>query len=306
MKKNGGRFVPLLILMTCLFGLSFIATKQALNGLGIFQVVFFRHIIALLPLTLILWRDKEMFFIAPGDRWPLLILTFVEPVGYFIFETFGLRYTSPALVSIIIATIPVFSLVFAYWILDEKVNLIALLGIFLSLLGVYGVVSIQQKSALAPLPLLGNILALGAAISAGFYNVLCRKLTQSYSPWTITFYQAVVASIVFLPLTFFEGGISNIVGWNKSVLISILYLSLGSSVLAYYLLNYSLRHLPTHKVAIFANLIPVVTVFWSWVIYGEWLGLRQLLGALVVILGVYLTYYRFKRKKISDKNTSVY
>jgi len=104
--------------------------------------------------------------------------------------------------------------------------------------------------------------------------------------------------------TFFEGGISVVLNLNKSVLISVLYLSLGSSVLAYYLLNYNLRHLPTYKVAIFANLIPVVTVFASWVIYGEWLNLRQLLGALVVILGVYLTYYRFPREMGGNKNPS--
>jgi len=299
-KITSGRFLPLLILMTILFGLSFIATKQALTGLGIFQVVFLRHVIALLPLSLILWRDKKLFYIAPRDRWTLLGLTFVEPVGYFIFETYGLRYTSPAMVSIIIATIPVFSLLFAYWLLNEKVHIIAFIGILLSLLGVYGVVTVQQKSVLAPLPLLGNLLAVGAAISAGFYNVLCRKLTQTYSPWTITFYQAVVAALFFLPLSIFEHLTDVALILNKSVLISILYLALGSSVLAYFLLNFTLRHLPTYKVAVFANLIPVVTVFASWMIYGEWLDPRQLLGTLVVILGVTLTYYRFATKKLKD------
>jgi drug/metabolite transporter (DMT)-like permease len=287
------RFLPLLILMTFLFGLSFIATKQALNGLGIFQVIFSRHLIALIPLSLILLRDKKMFYVASGDRLPLLFLTTVEPVGYFIFETYGLRYTSPSMVSIIIATIPVFSLIFAFWILKEKVHVIGLVGIFLSLMGVYVVVSVQQHSVLAHFPLLGNMLALGAAISAGLYNVLCRKLTQTYSPWTITFYQASVASLVFFPLALWEGRFHA----DDSIILSILYLSLAGSVLAYFLLNYSLRYLPTYKVAVFANLIPVVTVFAAWILYGDWLNIRQLIGAIVVILGVYLTYYRFEEQK---------
>jgi drug/metabolite transporter (DMT)-like permease len=294
-KKSGGRILPLLILMTILFGLTFIATKQALSGLGVFQVVFSRHILALIPLTLFLWFDKRKFFIARKDLHLFLALTLVEPVGFFIFETYGIRYTSPSMVSIIIATIPVFSMVFALGILKEKVNLIAILGIFISLLGVYFIVSMQEKSSLAPFPLLGNLLVLGAAISAGLYNVLCRKLAQTYSPWTITFYQAVVASIVFFPLSLYFDGFVWEADISTSVVYSILYLSLGGTF-AYFLLNYTLRHLATYKVAIFANLIPVVTISASWLIYGELLSIQQFAGALVVIVGIYLTYYKRKRR----------
>jgi len=292
---RGGRFLPLLILMTILFGVTFIATKQALTGLGIFQVVFSRHILALIPLTLVLWFDKRKFFVARKDRIPFLVLTLVEPVGFFIFETFGIRYTSPSMVSIIIATIPVFSMIFAFGILNEKANPIAVSGVVVSLLGVYLVVSVQKRSALAPFPLLGNLLTLGAAVSAGLYNVLCRKLAQTYSPWTITYYQAVVASLVFLPLALFEGGMLQDGNINITVVYSILYLSLGGTF-AYYLLNYNLRHLTTYKVAIFANLVPVVTISASWIIYGVFLNLQQLAGAVVVILGIYMTYYRQRKQ----------
>ena len=297
MKQGGRRFLPLLILMTVLFGLTFIATKQALTGLGVFQVVFSRHILALLPLTLILWFDKRKFFVARKDRVPFLILTLVEPVGFFVFETYGIRYTSPSMVSIIIATIPVFSMIFAFGILKERANIIVVWGMIISLAGVYLVVSVQEKSSLAPFPLLGNLLVFGAAISAGLYNVLCRKLAQTYSPWTITFYQAVVASAVFFPLAIFEDKSMLFQNVNITVAYSILYLSLGGTF-AYYLLNYNLRHLTTYKVAIFANLIPVVTISASLIIFGELFNPQQFVGAAVVILGIYMTYYR-KRKKIN-------
>jgi drug/metabolite transporter (DMT)-like permease len=186
-------------------------------------------------------------------------------------------------------------MIFAFVFLREKVNPIAITGIFVSLLGVYFIVSLQQKSTLAPFPLLGNLLVLGAAISAGLYNVLCRKLAQIYSPWTITFYQAVVATLVFLPLSLFTGGLIWKAEITPAVIYSILYLSLGGTF-AYYLLNYTLRHLTTYKVAIFANLIPVVTISASWIYYGELLSLQQLAGALVVIMGIYLTYYRRRKR----------
>lgn len=288
--------------MTLLFGLSFIATKQALTGLGIFQVVFARHALALFLLTAILWTDRQKFYIARRDWNKFLVLTAVEPIGYFIFETFGLRYTSPSHVSVIIATIPIFSLIFAIWIINEKTHWIGVIGIIFSLIGVYVIISVQQKTALAPRPLLGNLLALGAAVSAGLYNVLCRRLTRTYSPWTITFYQSVVATIVFSPMAIGEAFWRVEFYINAKVVYSILYLAFGSSIVAYYLLNYALSRLHTSRVAVFSNLIPVVTIFASWIIYGELLSLSQFAGAALVILGIYLTFYRRNDKESAEIN----
>jgi len=295
MNLSNRMFVLLLSVMTILFGLSFIATKQALLGLGIFQVVFFRHLLALIFLTLLLWRKRKTLYIPGKDLKHFLLLTLVEPVGYFIFETIGIRYSSPSNVSIIIATIPIFSLLFAWWILKEKSRIPAIIGIVLSLLGVYLIVVASAKSELAPRPLLGNLFTIGACVSAGLYNVLCRRLGQTYPPWTITYYQSIVATVVFLPLAIIEYFILPDFYVNGEVFYSVLYLALGSSVAAYFILNYSLGKLATQKVAIFANLVPVVTVFASWIFYGEFLAIRQFLGALLVIMGIYLTYLRTKK-----------
>jgi drug/metabolite transporter (DMT)-like permease len=286
-------------LMTLLFGISFIATKQALQGLGIFQVVFSRYFLALLLLSAILWKDRNKLYIARRDWKYFLLLTTVEPVGYFIFETMGIRYTSPSNVSLIIATIPVFTLIFATLMIQEKISRWALGGILLSLLGVYFIVSYQVETVLAPAPIPGNLLAIGAAISASFYNVLCRRITRSYSPLTITFYQSIMATIVFLPLAVIETLIRDSTHINGSIILSIFYLGFGSSVAAYFLLNFALSRLPTYRVAIFANLIPVVTIFASWLVFREMLQGRQFFGAVLILLGIYLTTFRFKDKKIS-------
>jgi drug/metabolite transporter (DMT)-like permease len=288
------RYLFLLILMTILFGLTFVASKVALQGIGIFQLVFLRHFFALVLLSAILWRNRYKFYIAKRDRKQFLLLTLIEPIGYFIFETIGINFTTPSNVSLIIATIPIFSLMFALWILGEKVNRYVLLGIFFSLLGVYLIVSLQKKSVLAPKPLLGNIFALGAAVSAGIYNSLCRRLTQTYSPWTITYSQAVVATFVFLPLAVNEIIFIREPFLDLKIFFSVLYLAIGGSVIAYLILNYTLGKLPTYKVAIFANFIPVVTIFASWLIYGDMMTSVQFIGAGFVVFGIYLTYVRYR------------
>ncbi len=296
MKLPGGKYPFLLTLMTILFGLSFIASKNALQGLGIFQLIFGRYIFALLIWMAVLWQRKKHFYIARRDWKQFLLLTLVEPVGYFIFETTGVRYTSPASVSLIIATIPVFSTLFALFLLKEKTTWAGIAGIVLSITGVYFIVSLQQASQLAPRPLLGSLLTLGAAMSAGIYNVLCRRLSRTYSPLTISYYQTVIATVVFLPLALVETFLRAETHLDGFILGNVLYLALGCSVLAYYLLNYTLSRLHASQVAVFSNLIPVVTILGSWFAYGELLKSAQLFGAVLIISGIYLTYVRGTEK----------
>lgn len=284
--------IPLLLLMTILFGLTFISVKAALQGLGVFQLVFGRYAIAFLALTLIFRKNLRRFRLERRDWKNFLLLTAVEPVGYFIFETFGLRYTSPAGASLIIATIPIFSLVFAGFILNEKPAWPGIAGVMICFAGVYFIVRLQETNALAPAPLLGNSLVLLAAMSAGFYNCFARKLSFNHAPLTITYYQTLVGATVFLPLALGEYFRGDSFDLNWAIAGHVLYLALGGSVLAYFLLNYALSRLEAAKVAVFSNLIPVVTIAASYLFFGEVLQPMQFVGAALVIGGIYLTYVR--------------
>ncbi|NIR46969.1 MAG: EamA family transporter, partial [candidate division Zixibacteria bacterium] len=176
-----------LFFMTIFFGLTFIATKFALQGIGVFQLVFARYALALSVLTALFWRSRHRFRIQRQDWKFFIVMTMIEPVGYFILETFGIRYTSPGSASLIIATIPIFSMIFATLLLKEKPGLLAVVGMLVCFLGVYFIVNLQKTSSLAPSPLLGNVLVLGAATCAGLYNCYARRLTRNYAPLTLTF-----------------------------------------------------------------------------------------------------------------------
>jgi len=282
--------ILILILMCTLFGLTFIATKFALEGLGIFQVVFGRYCLAFLILLIIFRRKLHYFSIASHDIKHFLALTLVEPVGYFIMETYGIRYSSPANVSIIIATIPVFAVISGYFILKERLSIINILGIFISIFGIYFIVTLQKSNELAPRPVLGNFLTLGAAIAAGFYNSLARRLTQKYSPITLTYYQTLAATIVFLPLAIIEYFISDGFHINALIIGNVFYLAIGGSIFAYFLLNRALSRIGAAQVAVFANLIPVVTIIFSYLLFNELLRPLQLVGVIFVLGGIYLTY----------------
>lgn len=288
--------ILLLVLMTVLFGLSFIAAKFALNGLGVFQLVFGRYFIAFIVLVILFRKKRHYFHIAASDVKHFLLLTLVEPVGYFVMETYGVQYASPSSVSVIIATIPAFAVIFAFFILKERLSPINILGILVSIFGVYLIVSLQQSTDLAPRPVLGDLLALGAAISAGLYNSLARRLAQKYPPITLTYYQTLAASVVFFPLALIEYFLVGEIYVDAFILGNVLFLAIGSSIFAYFLLNRALSRLGAAQVAVFSNLIPVVTIVFSYMLFHELLRPLQLVGAVCVMGGIYLTYRQRVRK----------
>ena len=290
MKTRQGHYVPLLFLMTTLFGVSFVATKVALEGLGVFQVVLGRYLPAFSVILFLFWKKRGYFSVPRKDWKHFLFLTFIEPIGYFIFETFGVRWTSPSNVALIIATIPGFAVIFAALLLKEHPTRLSLLGIWVSFLGVYTIVQGQETSAFAPRPLMGAGVTLGAAICAGLYNSLARKLSMRYHPITLTFYQSLVAALFFLPPAMLETVWGQPMQWNSRVVFSLLYLSLGGSVAGYFLLNFSLSRLGAARVAIFSNVIPVVTMVASYLVYGDLLSQTQFAGAVLILGGVFLAY----------------
>lgn len=291
------RDILALLAMAVLFGLTFIASKAALAGLDIFQLVFARYILAFLVLAWVFRRRLPDLRIARRDWGHFLILTAVEPIGYFTFETWAVYYTTPASVSLLIATVPAFALLFGWGILAERPGWREVLGILICFLGVYLIVGRQEASGLAPDPLLGNVLALATAMSAGLYNVLARRLSFSYSPLVITFYQALAATVVFAPLATWEYAADpGALDLTLPVVGSVLYLSFGASLAGYYLLNRSLSRFGAAQVAVWGNLIPVVTIAASFMVYGEVLGWGRMAGAVLVVAGISVTFVRARAR----------
>ncbi len=290
MKPAHWRYLPHLLTMTLLFGLTFVATKVALRQLGVFTVVTGRYGIALVVFLLVLWKQRHLLVIPRQDWGHFLLLTFIEPVAYFILETFGIKWTSPTNVALMIATIPAFALLFGHFLLHEKATLLSVGGIVLSFIGVYFIVHFQEQSGLAPRPVLGSLLALGAAACAGLYNSLARKLSFRHHPLTITFYQTVIATLFFTPLALWEIARHPLPPIELPTVGSLVYLAVGSSLLGYFLLNFALSHLKAVQVAIFSNLIPAVTLLASFLVFGEMLTPWQLVGSAMVLGGVYFTF----------------
>jgi drug/metabolite transporter (DMT)-like permease len=282
--------------MCLVFGGSYIAMKAALETVNPMQVVLIRYVMGAIILYSVYFLQKNKQKIKPEDLKYMILLGLLEPGLFFIFDAYGLKYTTPVRATIIISTVPVITAFLAVPFLKEKLTPLKLFASAGTIIGVAIVVSSSEPTEYGSKYLLGDFLIMIACIAASFYTVFARKFSFKYSFFTITRFQSIIAVAFFLPLALIETKIKGLLTPSQTSIIGILYLGIFSSVCGYLLLNYTIANLSAANSSIFANLIPVVTMILSAFILKEFIGINKIVGLFVVLFFVFLLSWRERHR----------
>jgi len=308
--KKYEAYLPYLagLLMASIFGLSFMFTKQALEALPTALLLAYRFTLAAILLTILRLAGLVRLNYRKKPLKELFLLTCFQPIAYFIFETTGVKLTSSSEAGIMIALIPVVVTIFAAIFLKEKPGKAQLAFILASVLGVVFIVLMSGTAGTSGH--FAGILALfGAVLSAGVYNILSRKLSESFTPVEITFVMMWTGAIVFNlfhlasviinrePARYFEALKA------MNTLIPILYLGILSSVCAFFMVNYMLSRLPAASSSVFSNLTTVISIAAGIFVRHEPFHWYQLAGGFMIILGVWGTNRYKPRQEIQLQNS---
>lgn len=296
MDKNGCRFKAYLylvsILAITLWGISYIWTDQLIGlGIPVFYFVFVRILLAGICLLVLNAATGNLKAIKKKDLPKFLLLAFFEPFIYFLAESYGIKETgSPTLSSMVIATIPIFSVAAGYVFFREKINWINAIGIVLAIGGICLVV--MSRGELGPNFILGIVLLLVAVVSEVGHASVTKSLSGDYPSQVIVMYQFLIGSVYLFPLFLFKG-IENFGPQYLSfdVWLPIICLALLCSSLAFSLWVDSIKHLGVAKSSIFSALIPVASAVASWILGYEFLTVRQWGGVIISAVGVILSQY---------------
>ena len=273
------------------FGFSFLFTKAALDSLDMFQLLGSRFLVAALFLSALKRTKVIKVEITSHKLRGLLGVALFQPILYFIFETVGVDLTSASESGIVIALIPVVVAALSAWILKEQLTVGQWLSILLSVLGVILLTLPRLEGDSRQMA--GILALLGAVIAGALYQIFSKKASAKSSPVEVTYIMMWVGSIFFNSIGIWQSARAGQLSQYVSPLLSsdtipaILYLGLLSSVGAFFCMNYALLHLTPSKSAVFINLTPVVSVLAGVFFRGENLAPVQLLGAVVVLLGVW-------------------
>ena len=281
-----------------LWGMSYIWTDQLIaQNIPIFYFVFVRILMAGVVLFLFNTAYARIKRIQRQDLPKFLLLAFFEPFIYFICETYGLKLTgSPTLSAMVIATIPIFSIGAGIIFFREKINLVNIGGILLTLVGI--VMVAMAKGELGEHFIWGIVLLLIAVIAEVGHASLTKSLAGNYSSQIIVMYQFLIGSIYLFPLFIWKGldGFDKEVYFSAEVWYPLICLAVLCSSLAFSLWVSTIKNLGVAKSSIFSALIPVAAAIIAWVLGHEYLNSRQWIGIIVSTAGVILSQYTVKKQ----------
>ena len=284
-----------------LWGMSYIWTDRLIElNIPVFYFVFVRILLAGLVLFLFNTAYARIKRIQRQDLGKFLLLAFFEPFIYFICETFGLRETgSPTIRAMIIATIPIFSIVAGRLFFKERISKVNVTGVVFSLIGIIMVVmGALSQEALGENFILGILLLLIAVIAEVGHASITKSLSGNYSSQIIVMYQFLIGSIYLFPLFLWKGldGFNKEVYFSTDVWFPLLCLAILCSSLAFSLWVSTIKNLGVAKSSIFSALIPVAAAIIAWVIGHEVMNDRQWAGIAISTVGVILSQYTRKSK----------
>lgn len=273
-----------LISAMVIWGLSFLVIKDAIGTIPIFSLLFARFLLATLLLGIFGFTRKALR-LPRKDLLTLAALSILSPVGYFLFETYGVLHTQPSHVAVIIATIPLVVYLIAFARKQERVTWRRSAGTLIAYFGILVIIGWGKNEAGASL--FGDLLVLGAVLCAAFRTTLIKDVLRRVTPLQVTFYQFLFSLFVFGPLALTEG-FSWIGQVTAFTLLELLFLGVFCSAGAFLFMHYALTHLSATQVAVSANLVPIITLVAEIGILGAVITLPKALGTAITLAGVLL------------------
>jgi drug/metabolite transporter (DMT)-like permease len=281
-------FRYLLILLAVIFwGASFVATKTVLLEIKPVTIIILRLLLASILLTIIALSTRRKFSINPKSHGWIFILALVAVLHLWIQVT-GLQYTTASNTGWIIGTAPVFIALLGLVFYKEKITLIQLAGILIAILGLLMLIG---KGDIANVDLIenkGDLLVLGSAFTWGVYSMVNKKISLSCSPLMTILYLFLMMSIIIIPFNLSSQTINSVVNLSLTGWISILFLGLFCSGIAYVIWAQALRDMEAAKVSAFLYFEPFVTVVVAWFFLKEEITLMMILSGILITAGVFI------------------
>lgn len=294
-RKKGTRAKAIfaLALVCFLWGTTWIASKEGVRHMPALQLAGIRQLLAgILYVGFFLYKKIPL---PKGKEWtPVLVLGFLNFIMSNGLSTWGVKYISAGLGSIMGAIFPLWIVVIGLFASSEKIPKKAILGLLTGFGGVCIIFSQHLQDFLIPDFRFGIILSLIATWTWAFATLYTKKQAVHFNPYFSLGLQMVISGFA---LTVFTGVTGNAIAitaipWQSWAAIG--YLILFGSLIAFVCYLYALQNLPTEQASIYAYINPIVAVLCGALIFNEKITIFITVGGLVTLLGVYLVNKAFK------------
>ena len=286
----------MLIFMSIVWGLNFTAIKGALAD---FQPLTFNAIrfgTSSLFLLGLLWLREGRIGVNRKDLARFVLLGIVGNTAYQLFFINGIALTTATNSALILATTPIFIILFGAFLNVERVTNRVVQGVILSFAGVVMIVFGSGNTlTFSDQSLLGDLLIVANPICWSIYTVLSKPMLKEYSPLRLT---AGTMAIGAVPLGIV--GIPSLGTQNWQAISLNAWLGLAFSAFLAIGIGYVIWYTGVSKIgsartALYDNLVTVFAVASAWILLGESMTAIQIVGAVLVFISLYVVRRNKKR-----------
>ena len=233
-------------------------------------------------------------------------------VAGFLFLVYGngvfvwsLRYIDSGFGALLASTQPLFVLLLMRLIDGKRMQKKSIIGVTLGIFGMYLLVS-QQNIATEETNIIAVFMILSCVLSWSYGSVFVSKADLPQNFFVSTGYQMITASFLLIIGSFiFNEELISPLLWSSKVQLSMLFLIVFGSIIAFTAFNYLLKKVSTEKVATSAYINPIIAMLLGWLVLDEVLTKQSIVAAVILLTGVYFITTR-KRYSTSCKKIRAY
>lgn len=275
-----------------IWGETFVSSKILLEaGLMPSDIFFYRFTLAYACMWI--FCHKKLWSDSWKDELLLLLLGITGGSLYFLSENMALMYSTASNVAILVGTTPlVTALLLSTFYKEERMNGKQITGSLVAFAGM--IMVILNGQLILHLNPRGDILALSASLTWGFYSLIIKHLSKNYNTLFITRKVFAYGLLTIIPYIIFTQPLNADLSilLQPTVCLNLLYLGLIASMLCYFAWNWSLTRLGTVRATNIIYLQSFFTMLFSYLILNERITLMAISGTLVLILGMIMASKR--------------
>lgn len=289
----------LALLVVVVWGLNFVVIKVGLHNMPPLMLAGLRFLLVAFPAIFFVARPKIPLSLLLGYG---LTISF----GQFAFLFSAIKFGMPAgLASLVLQAQAFFTIILGAFAFGERLQGKQLVGIALAVFGV--LVLIEASLNGQHVGMLGFMLTLAAALSWACGNIFNKKTmlhTSRPAVMSLVVWSALIPIVPFSLASLLLDGPTQItqslVAIDLTTILSLVYLAFVATIVGYGIWGSLLGRYETWRVAPLSLLVPVVGLASAAVLLDEMLSGLQLLGALLIMAGLYINVFGFRWRKTAQ------
>lgn len=297
-EKN--KYYIFLVVTTLIWGLNFHITQVALEYTSAMLTGNYRYTLGALLLALFMYFKKpsQKDIKKSITKWKHIL--FIGVVGAFIYNILfleGMKHTSAFNGVLIIGLTPLNTALISIPLLRVKINIRQVFAMVFGFMGILMVISKGDINIITNLSFSkGDLYILAANLSFSFSNVYLKKYLSNISPLWLTTLITIIACLCFNLFSIFTEEF--IFPTDPRYISSILFMGALSTAMCGAFWFISIKEIGAETSALFMNLVPVFGVSASFIL-GEKIVGAQIIGGLIVVIGLLINSFKKPSKKIT-------